>query len=82
MLDGLLQTRPGNCYARLGRGDAGRMQCLNPFSSWLFNVLLWGAIFALAGLSYHVFVAEIISGPMALIALAVIVVLSLFWPKY
>ncbi len=55
---------------------------LNPFSSWLFNVMLWGGIFALIGLSYHVFVTEIISGPTALIALAATVVLSLFWPKY
>ena len=55
---------------------------LNPFSTWLFNVMLWGAIFTLIGLSYHVFVSEIVSGPLALIALAVVVVLSLFWPKY
>jgi hypothetical protein len=55
---------------------------LNTFSSWLFNVMLWGAIFALAGLSYQVFVGPILSGMSALIALGMILVLSLFWPKY
>jgi hypothetical protein len=55
---------------------------LNPFSSWLLNVMLWGGIFALVGLSYQVFVQPIITGPIAAIALVVILVLSLFWPKY
>ena len=35
---------------------------LNPFSSWLFNVMLWGGIFALIGLSYQAFVHPIITG--------------------
>ena len=55
---------------------------LNPFSSWLFNLMLWGGIFALIGLSYQAFVQPIITGLTALIALVVVVVLSLFWPKY
>lgn len=55
---------------------------LNSFSSWLFNVMLWGGIFALLGLSYQVFVQPIITGLSATIALVVILVLSLFWPKY
>jgi hypothetical protein len=55
---------------------------LNPFSSWLFNVMLWGGIFALVGLSYQVLVQPIITGLTATIALVVILVLSLFWPKY
>lgn len=55
---------------------------LNSFSSWLFNVMLWGGIFALVGLSYQVFVQPIITGLSATIALVVILVLSLFWPKY
>jgi hypothetical protein len=55
---------------------------LNTFSSWLFNVMLWGAILALVGLGYQVFVGPILSGLTALIGLAAIVVLSLFWPKY
>jgi predicted anti-sigma-YlaC factor YlaD len=56
---------------------------LNPFSSWLFNVMLWGGLFALVGLSYQVFTQQqIITGLTAVIALVVILVLSLFWPKY
>jgi hypothetical protein len=55
---------------------------LNPFSSWLFNVMMWGAIFALIGLSLHIFVSPVITGPTAAIALAAILVLSMFWPKY
>jgi len=55
---------------------------LNPFSSWLFNVMLWGAIFALIGLSFHVLVSPIITGLTAVVALVAIVVLSLVWPKY
>ena len=55
---------------------------LNPFSGWLFNIMLWGGIFALGGLSYQVFVHPVITGFTALIALGVVLVLSLFWPKY
>lgn len=55
---------------------------LNTFSSWLFNVMLWGAVFALVALSYQVFVGPILTGLTALVGLAVILVLSLFWPKY
>jgi hypothetical protein len=56
---------------------------LNPFSSWLFNVMLWGAIFALIGLSYEVFTQQqIVTGLTAAISFVAIVVLSLFWPKY
>lgn len=55
---------------------------VNPFSSWLFNLMLWGAIFALVALSYQVFVGPIITGLTALIGLVAVVVLSLFWPKY
>jgi hypothetical protein len=32
--------------------------------------------------SAHVFVTPIITGPIALIGLVAVVVLSLFWPKY
>jgi len=55
---------------------------LNTFSSWLFNVMLWGAIIALVALSYHVYVGPVLTGLNALIGLAVILVISLFWPKY
>jgi hypothetical protein len=56
---------------------------LNPFSSWLFNVMLWGGIFALVGLSYQVFTQQqIITGLTASIALVAVLVLSLLWPRY
>lgn len=55
---------------------------LNTFSSWLFNVLLWGGIIGFAILFYHTFVSPILyDGLVALIALAIVLVLSLFWPK-
>jgi hypothetical protein len=55
---------------------------LNPISSWLFNLMLWGGVFALVGLSYHAFVQPIITGLTASIALVAILVLSALWPKY
>jgi hypothetical protein len=58
------------------------MRMLNTFPGWLFNLLLWGGIVAIAGLLYHTFVSPILHESMvALVALAVIAVLSLFWPK-
>jgi hypothetical protein len=56
---------------------------LNTFSGWLFNILLWGAIVAVAALFYHTFAAPVLDNGMnALIALGVIAVISLFWPKF
>lgn len=56
---------------------------LNSFSGWLFNVLLWGAIVAVAALCYHTFGAPILdNGMAALIALGVVAVVALFWPKF
>jgi len=55
---------------------------LNSFSSWLFNVMLWGAVIALVALSYHAFVGPVLTGLNALIGLGVILVISLIWPKY
>ncbi len=55
---------------------------LNTFSDWLFNVLLWGAVAALVGLSIEVFASPVLNGLNALVALGVVLVLSLFWPKY
>ena len=56
---------------------------LNTFSGWLFNILLWGAIVAVAALFYHTFSAPVLDNGMnALIALGVIAVISLFWPKF
>jgi hypothetical protein len=55
---------------------------LNPFSSWLFNLMLWGGIFALVGLTTHVHIAPVITGTTTLLGFIAVVVLSLFWPKY
>ena len=56
---------------------------LNTFSSWLFNLMLWGAIISLVALSFQVYTGNLIlTGMNALIALGAIVVISLFWPKY
>ena len=56
---------------------------LNTFSGWLFNILLWGAIVTFAILCYHTFAAPILDNSMnALIALGVVAVISLFWPKF
>jgi hypothetical protein len=54
---------------------------LNTFSGWLCNVLLLGAIAALIGLSYEVFVGPVLSSLAPLVALIVVLVASLFWPK-
>jgi hypothetical protein len=56
---------------------------LNTFSGWLFNVLLLGAIVAVAGLCYHTFAAPILyNGMVSLVALGVVAVVALFWPKF
>jgi hypothetical protein len=56
---------------------------LNTFSGWLFNVLLLGAIAAVVGLCYHTFAAPILyNGLVPLIALGVVAVIALFWPKF
>ena len=56
---------------------------LNTFSGWLFNVLLLGAIAAVAGLCYHTFAAPILdNGLVAVVGLGVVAVLALFWPKF
>jgi len=56
---------------------------LNTFSGWLFNVLVWGAIVAVAALCYHTFAAPILdNGMMALVALGAVALISLFWPKF
>jgi hypothetical protein len=56
---------------------------LNTFSGWLFNLMLWGGIVAVVALCYHTFVEPILyNGPAALVALAVIAIVSLFWPKF
>jgi hypothetical protein len=57
---------------------------INNFSGWLFNLMLWGAVFALVGLLYATFAAPaFLHNPInALIALGVVAMLSLLWPKF
>ncbi|MBX9590036.1 MAG: hypothetical protein K2X43_12075 [Hyphomonadaceae bacterium] len=56
---------------------------LNTFSDWLFNVLIWGAIVVGIALGYHTFVAPILdNGVAVLVGLGVVLVVSLFWPKF
>ena len=56
---------------------------LNTFSGWLFNILLGGAIVAVAILCYHTFAAPILdNGLVALVGLGVVAVIALFWPKF
>ena len=52
------------------------------FADWLCNLLVWGAIITLGALTYSSFVAPVLTGLNALIGLGVVVVLSLFWPRY
>jgi hypothetical protein len=49
---------------------------------WLCNLMVWGAIIALAALSFHVYMAPILNGLNALIGLGLAVVLSFLWPRY
>jgi hypothetical protein len=63
--------------------EAGGLLMVNPFASWLFNLMFWGAIITLAVLLYATYTSpSFIDGMNALIALGVVAVLSLFWPKY
>ena len=57
---------------------------INNFSGWLFNVMLWGAIFALAALLVTTYVTpDFIHNPLnALIGLGIVAMLSLIWPKF
>jgi hypothetical protein len=54
----------------------------NTFSSWLFNVMLWGAVVWLLILSYHVYVGPVLGSLTAVAAFVFIAVVSAFWPKY
>lgn len=57
---------------------------INNFSGWLFNLMLWGAVFSLVALLYTTFAApDFIYNPInALIGLGVVAMLSLLWPKF
>ena len=57
---------------------------INDFATWVFNLLVWGSLFALAGLLIETYVSRgfLDNGLNAIIALGVIAGLSLLWPKY
>jgi hypothetical protein len=59
---------------------------MNTGSTWLFNVMLWGAIASLAMLVYDrlnpEFLTSSASAMTALIAVAVVAVLSALWPRF
>src|SRR5262245_14751659 len=64
-------------------GAHGRTKKMaNSFPDWLFNVMLLGGIVALLLLTYHVFFAPILGAMTVLIALIVVAVIALFWPRY
>jgi hypothetical protein len=57
------------------------------FADWLCNLLVWGAVFTFVALVYEVFFAKgfLLSQANALaglVAVAVVAVLSILWPKY
>jgi hypothetical protein len=52
------------------------------FADWLCNLLVWGAVITLLALLFNNNVAPILTGLNALIGLGVVVVLSLFAPRY
>jgi hypothetical protein len=59
---------------------------MNSVSSWIFNLMLWGAIVTLAVLIYDKidpgFLASSANAMTALIAIGVVVVVSALWPRY
>ena len=59
---------------------------INGVASWLFNLMLWGAIVTLAVLIYETlnrgFLADQLNSMHALIGRGVVAVVSLLWPKY
>jgi hypothetical protein len=69
----------------IGEGGGGLLM-INDVASWLFNLMLWGAIITLAVLLYELsnrgFLADQLNSMSALIGLGVVAVVSLLWPKY
>ena len=55
---------------------------LNTFSGWLFNVLLLGALAAVAGLCYTFAAPILYDALVPLVALGVVAVVALFCPKF
>jgi hypothetical protein len=59
---------------------------MNSISSWIFNLMLWGAIVTFAVLIYDKlnpgFLASSANAMTALVAIGVVVVVSALWPRY
>ncbi len=59
---------------------------MNSISSWIFNLMLLGAIVTLAVLMYDKlnpgFLASSANAMVALVAIGVVVVVSALWPRY
>jgi hypothetical protein len=59
---------------------------LNGVATWLFNLMLWGAIVSFVMLLYETmnrgFLADQVNAMHALIGIGVIAFVSLFWPRY
>ena len=59
---------------------------MNSVSSWLFNLMLWGALVSFAILIYEKlnpgFLTGAANATTALIAVGVVVVISALWPRY
>jgi hypothetical protein len=59
---------------------------MNSISTWLFNLMLWGAIVTLAVLVYDKLNPGFLTGSVnvlaALIAVGVVAVISALWPRY
>jgi hypothetical protein len=59
---------------------------MNTVSSWLFNLMLWGAIVTFVVLIYDKlnpgFLAGSVNALTALIAIGAVAVLSAVWPRY
>jgi hypothetical protein len=54
----------------------------NAFADWLFNVMFLGAIAALLVLAFHVLAAPVLGAMTTLAALALVLVVSAFWPRW
>jgi hypothetical protein len=54
----------------------------NTFPDWLFNVLFLGGIAGILVLGINAFVAPILGTLTTLIALALVLIISAFWPKW
>ncbi len=59
---------------------------MNTVSTWIFNLMLWGAIVTFAALVYDKlnpgFLASSANAMTALVAIGVVVVISALWPRY